>query len=175
MSAISTLLCIHRDPSQLSLLKQNGYELLTAATSREGLRLFMSRDVDAIVIDYHLGLLDGAIVAAEIKQVRPQVPIVMLANPLELPPEALNSVDAVVPRSAAPQSLWAAVHFVLNMEPRKNFVSTAKLRSRQKHRWGAAGRSRNGRSKLEPFVQADETAAFSADLWQRIFNGTVQF
>src|SRR6266849_6846884 len=59
MGTNSTLLCIHRDPAQLSLLEQNGYELLTATNGADGLRLFMSRPVDAIVLDHQLGLLDG--------------------------------------------------------------------------------------------------------------------
>ena len=49
MAANSTLLCIHRDPAQLSFLQENGYELVTAANGQEGLRLFMSRPVDALV------------------------------------------------------------------------------------------------------------------------------
>jgi DNA-binding response OmpR family regulator len=73
MAASRTLLCIHRDPAQLSLLQESGYELVTATS--EGLRLFMSRPVDAIVLEYHLGLLDGGIVADAIKQVHPTVPI----------------------------------------------------------------------------------------------------
>jgi CheY-like chemotaxis protein len=54
--------------------------VLTAANGHEGLRLFMSQPVDAIVLEYHLGLLDGAAIAHEIKHVRPDVPIVMLAD-----------------------------------------------------------------------------------------------
>jgi len=77
----------------------------------------MSWPVDGIVLDYHLGLLDGAVVAAEIKQVKPQVPIVMLADNLELPDGALKSVDAVVAKSDGPHFLLATVHFVLNMKP----------------------------------------------------------
>jgi response regulator RpfG family c-di-GMP phosphodiesterase len=72
MASNGTLLCIHREPTQLSLLKENGYDLVTATNGRDGLRLFMSRPVDAIVIEYYLGLLDGSVVAAEIKQVNPQ-------------------------------------------------------------------------------------------------------
>src|SRR5579859_1774963 len=76
----STLLCIHRDPAQLSLLQENGYELVTATNGSEALRILMTRSVDAIVLEYHLGPLDGAIVATEIKKAKPQIPIVMLAD-----------------------------------------------------------------------------------------------
>ena len=74
MATNNTLLCIHRDPAQLSLLQENGYELVTATSGSEGLRLLMTRPVDAIVLERHLGLLDGAVVAAEIKKVKPQIP-----------------------------------------------------------------------------------------------------
>jgi DNA-binding response OmpR family regulator len=98
-------------------LEQNGYELLTATNGADGLRLFMSRPVDAIVLDYQLGLLDGGVVATEIKKVKPQVPIVMLAEDVELPADALKSVDALVAKSDGPHFLLATVHFVLNVKP----------------------------------------------------------
>jgi DNA-binding response OmpR family regulator len=116
MAANSTLLCIHRDSVPLSLLEQSGYDLVTATNGREGLRLFMSRPVDAIVLDYHLGLLDGGIVAAEIKKVKPQVPIVMVAQALELPISALRSVDAVVARGDGPDLLLATIRSVLEVK-----------------------------------------------------------
>jgi len=117
MATNSTLLCIHRDPAQLTLLRENGYELVTATTGSDGLRLLMSRPVDAIVLEYHLGLLDGAVVAAEIRKVKPQLPIVMLADHLELPEGALKSVDALVTKSDGAHFLWATIHFVLNVKP----------------------------------------------------------
>ena len=64
-----------------------------------------------------LGLLDGAVVANEIKRMRPTIPIVMLTDNLELPDGALNSVDALVTKSDGAHFLWATVHFVLNVKP----------------------------------------------------------
>ena len=96
MAANSTLLCIHRDPGQLSPLRGNGYELITATNGSDGLRVLMLNPVDAVVIEYYLGLLDGAVVADEIKRVKPQLPIVMVADYLELPVDSLKSVDALV-------------------------------------------------------------------------------
>jgi CheY-like chemotaxis protein len=116
MGTQSTLLFIHRDPGKLLHLEENGYRLLTATNGSEGLRLLMSRTVDAVVIEYHLGLLDGATVASEIKQVRPQVPIVMVCDNLELPDDALKSVDAFVIRSDGHHFLVAIIHFVLSVE-----------------------------------------------------------
>jgi len=113
MAATSTLLCIHRDPTQLNLLKEKGHGLITATTGSDGLRLLMSQPVDAIVLEYHLGLLDGTVVADEIKQVRPQLPIVMLVDYVELSQRALKSVDALVAKSDGPHSLLATIHAIL--------------------------------------------------------------
>jgi CheY-like chemotaxis protein len=115
-STNNTLLCSHRDPTQLSLLQENGYDLVTATNGHDGLRLFVSQPVDGIVLDYHLGLLDGTLVANEIKRIRPTIPIVMLTEDLELPDGALNSVDALVTKSDGAHFLWATVHFGLNVK-----------------------------------------------------------
>jgi DNA-binding response OmpR family regulator len=140
MPIIRRLLCIHRDPDQLDLLRENGYELVTATNGSDGLRLLMSRPVDAIVLEYHLGLLDGAVVAAEIKKAKPQLPIVMVADDLELPEGALTSVDALVTKSDGPHFLWATVHFVLNVKPTQRREGT--LRAQKASHPRRTGRSR---------------------------------
>ena len=139
MATNSTLLCVHRDPAQLRLVQEHGYELVTATNGHDALRLFMSRPVDAIALEYHLGLLDGSVIAEEIKQVRPKVPIVMLADHLELPDGALRSVDALVAKSDGPHFLLATVHFVLNVKPAKRHDGTLRAQT-------PAHRRRPGRS-----------------------------
>lgn len=134
MVSNGTLLCIHRDPAQLSLLQENGYKLVTATNGSEGLRLLMTCSVDAIVIEYHLGLLDGAVVASEIKKAKPQIPIVMLADHLELPDGALKSVDALVTKADGAHFLWATVHFVLNVKPNPREQATLSAQVPTRHR-----------------------------------------
>ena len=140
MPTNSTLLCIHRDPGQLTLLQEKGYELLTATNGSDGLRLLKSQPVDAIVLEYHLGLLDGAVIAAEIKKAKPQLPIVMMADDLELPEGALQSIDALVTKSDGPHFLWATVHFVLNVRPTQRREGTLRVQK-------AAHLRRTGRSR----------------------------
>jgi DNA-binding response OmpR family regulator len=122
MGATSTVLCIHRDPDQLTLLREKGYGLVTATNGSEGLRLLMSRPVDAVVVEYYLGLLDGAVVADEIRRVRPQIPIVMVADPTGLPNDALKSVDTLVDQSAGGHFVWAAIHFLLTTKAETDSV-----------------------------------------------------
>jgi two-component system alkaline phosphatase synthesis response regulator PhoP len=177
MAMNSTLLCIHRDPAQLTLLRENGYELVTATNGSDGLRLLMSRPVDAIVLEYHLDLLDGVTVAAEIKKAKPQLPIVMVADDLELPEGALKSVDALVTKSDGPHFLWATVHFVLNVRPTQRREGT--LRAQKAAHLRRTGKSRESTSEQQ-FATPHSTvspkgASFSPGVWKRIGTGQVKF
>ncbi len=177
MASNNTLLCIHREPTQLRLLQENGYDLVTATNGREGLQLFMLRPVDAIVIEYHLGLLDGLVVAAEIKQVNPQVPIVMLAEDAELPDDAFRSVDALVTKADGARFLLATLHFVLSVKPVQR--QAEKVRTPTPGHLPRSGRSRGSSgqwSATASHLPIDETSApLSPRTWRSIRNGIIQF
>jgi len=177
MASNSTLLCIHRDPAQLSSLKEQGYELVTATNGSDGLRLVMSRAVDAIVLDYYLGLLDGAAIADEIKRIRPTVPIVMLTDHLELPDGALKSVDALVAKSDGAHFLLATVHFMLNVKPAQR--REGKLRAQSPAAMRSGRRSRKGTTDRQASTAQlafdQKNAPFSPGAWRAIRNGSVQF
>jgi CheY-like chemotaxis protein len=173
MPTPNTLLCIHQDPAQLSLLQEH-YELLTATNGHEGLQLFMSQPVDAIVLDYHLGLLDGGVVAAAIKKVKPQIPIVMLAGDVDLPDDALHAVDALVAKSDGPISLLETVHSVLNPRPTQRCeLGESQANPRRPQRsWDGVERRR---AILDQLAINRREVPFSRRVWQSIRNGTVQF
>jgi DNA-binding response OmpR family regulator len=177
MAANSTLLCIHRDPAQLALLQENGYELLTATSGSEGLQLLMSRPVNAIVLEYHLGVMDSAVVAADIKKVKPQLPIVMLADHLDLPDGALKSVDALVIKSDGAHFLWATVHFVLNVKPTQRTEGTLKAQKAAQLR--RAGRSReDGKEQKAEVAQSNgclKDVPFPPRVWRGLPNGRITF
>jgi len=111
---------------ELSLLQENGYELVTAANGHEGLRLFNSHSVDAIVLEHYQGAPEGTAIADEIKQARPDVPIVMLTDHLEISDGDLKSVDALVLKADGPHFLLATIHFVLNVKSREKAARKAK-------------------------------------------------
>ncbi len=182
MATNSTLLCVHRDPAQLRLLQEHGYELVTATNGHDALRLFMSRPVDAIVLEYHLGLLDGSVIAAEIKQVQPKVPIVMLADHLELPDGALRSVDALVAKSDGPHFLLATVRFVLNVKPAQRHDGKLGAQTPAHRRRPGRSREEADRGQADTLQLATLKLAidkkelpFSPGVRRSIRNGNVQF
>lgn len=137
---------------------------MTATNGQHGLRVLMSCPVDAIVLEYHLGLLDGSVIAAEIKQIRPELPIVMWADHTELPEDALKCVDALVPAADPPHFLWAAVHFVLNAKPPGRRLITR-----------GTGTFAGKDFQLAIDALDEKDAPFSPRLWRSILKGTVQF
>jgi DNA-binding response OmpR family regulator len=143
------------------LLKENGYELATATNGSDGLRLFMSQPVHAVVLEHHLSLLKGTGIADEIKRARLEVPIVMLVDHMEFPATALKSVDALVVKSDGAHFLWATVHFVLNVKP-------AQRSSQTPSDWRRPAKSRGGRQPAQAIsshlATAEKDTPFSLEV-----------
>jgi CheY-like chemotaxis protein len=91
------ILCIDDEPTGLRirkvLLQTLGYEVLTALNGLEGLELFDTYPVKAVVVDYSMPGMNGGEVAAEMKRRNPSVKIMMLSAYVDLPEEALKFVD----------------------------------------------------------------------------------
>ena len=72
------ILCIddHEDTSEMLklLLVQEDYEVMTAVTLQEGLRLAMSQEFDLYVFDKHLPDGSGLELCAKLNEVTPGVP-----------------------------------------------------------------------------------------------------
>jgi hypothetical protein len=175
MVSTSTLLCICRDPSQLNLLKEKGYGLITVTNGSDGLRHLTSQSAKAVVLEYYLGLCNSAVVEDEIRQVRRHLPIIMVADDLEMPEVALKSVDALVTKSDGDHFLWETLHFVLNTKPGQRRDRKPSVRTTKAPRFGEASLGRKSERPQTPEVREEEFRPFSPELWKRIQNGTLQF
>jgi CheY-like chemotaxis protein len=174
MATNSTLLCIHRNPSELSQLQQH-YELVTATSGHEGLLLFMTHPVDAIVLDHQLGRLDGGVVAAAIKKVKPSVPIVMLAGEVDLPEDALQGVDALVAESDGPITLLETVHSVLSGKAAPAHEGGLESPAAPRHlrrSWDGVERRRAILAQLALDLR---DVSFSEKIWRSIRRGVIRF
>ena len=81
------------------LLEKNGYEVLEATGGDEGLKLFRSHTVDAVVLDYQMPGMSGDVVAAKMKRIKSNVPIMLLSAYGPLPKNKLKSVDTFLSKS----------------------------------------------------------------------------
>jgi CheY-like chemotaxis protein len=136
----ATILCVDDHWNQLigrkMLLEKHGYEVLEATGGDEGLKLFLSRSVDAVVLDYQMPGMNGDVVAAKMKRVKSHVPIMLLSAYGPLPKRKLEAVDTFLSKSQPPRILLSTLQDLLDKQP-KSFFS----------RWFDTWRSRNEGAK----------------------------
>ena len=122
----ATILCIDDHWNGLigrkQLLEQNGYQVLEASGADEGLKLFRSRNVDAVVVDYQMPGMSGDIVAAKMKRINSHVPIMLLSAYGPLPKNKLRSVDSFLSKSLPPDILLTKMQGML-IDQHKPFFS----------------------------------------------------
>jgi CheY-like chemotaxis protein len=95
------------------LLEQSGYEVLEASGGDEGLKLFRSHAVDAVVLDYQMPGMSGDVVAAKMKRINAHVPIMLLSAYGPLPKNKLTSVDSFVTKSQPENVLLSSLQDLL--------------------------------------------------------------
>jgi len=109
----AVLLCIDDDEDMLecekSFLESFGYSVLTAASAGKGLELASKHSVDAVILDYLMPEMNGQEVAIEMRQLRPQAPIIMLSGAVDIPEQALKWVDAFIAKDCLASQLLPAI------------------------------------------------------------------
>jgi CheY-like chemotaxis protein len=91
------------------LLEESGYEVLEATGGDEALKLFLAHAVDAVVLDYQMPGMNGDAVAAKMKRINSQVPIMLLSAYGPLPKNKLRSVDMFLSKSQPPAILLSTL------------------------------------------------------------------
>ncbi len=114
------------------LLEMNGYEVLEASGGDEGLKLFRSHPVDAVVLDYQMPGMNGDVVAAKMKRIKSHVPIMLLSAYEPLPKSKLKAVDTFLSKSQPSGMLLSSLQNLLDGRSKPFF-----------HRWLDLWRDRN--------------------------------
>jgi CheY-like chemotaxis protein len=120
-----TILCIddHRNGliGRKMLLEENGYEVLEATGGDEGLKLFRSHSVDAVVLDYQMPGMNGDVVAVKMKRAKADVPIMLLSAYGPLPQSKLKAVDTFLSKSQPPDILLSTLQTLLDRRSKPFF------------------------------------------------------
>jgi two-component system OmpR family response regulator len=78
------VLCVEHDsPSRATLqrtLEQSGYEVVCAGTGEQAMTLFAGQSVDGVLLEYDLPDKNGATVRAEMKRLKPEVPVLLFSG-----------------------------------------------------------------------------------------------
>lgn len=75
------------------LLQRAGYKVLTAPDGPSGISIFHEHKIDAVVLDYAMPGMHGGEVAAQMRAIKPEVPILLLSAYMGLPAEITRLVD----------------------------------------------------------------------------------
>ena len=93
-----TVLCADDEINELTarrmVLESSGFKVLVARNGKDALDVFRSAAVDAVVLDYFMPEMTGLSVARQMKDLHPEVPIIVLSGFASLPGETIGVVDA---------------------------------------------------------------------------------
>jgi len=96
-----TVLCIDDLPDNLrvrtALLEQFGCATIAVADHAAALQVVTEKQVDLLIIDYHLAHgRTGEEIARDVRVMRPDIPLIMLTGDASLPKSAHECVDEVL-------------------------------------------------------------------------------
>jgi CheY-like chemotaxis protein len=112
------ILCVDDEAIGLSvrkmLLESRGYRVFTAQSGADALVLFSSENLDLVILDYLMPGMNGDVVARKMKDLRPDLPIIMFSAYVDLPSETLALVDKSITKGEPPPVLLDAIAQLLN-------------------------------------------------------------
>jgi CheY-like chemotaxis protein len=101
----TTILCVDDDPVVLDLqravLKMAGFSVKIAGDSREALLEFRRQVPDSVVLDYEMPGTTGAALAAQLRRISPEVPLILNSGWITVPDHELSLFDRILPKGLA--------------------------------------------------------------------------
>lgn len=94
------------------LLEQAGFHVSVASTAEEGLEIFKSEQIDLVLSDHFLQGQAGTEIAATMKKLNPEIPIVILSGAVEMPP-GIEHADLFLSKLEPPPVLLSSIRQLL--------------------------------------------------------------
>jgi CheY-like chemotaxis protein len=118
-SSAELVLCIDDELIGLKvrkiLLERAGYSVLSALEGSEGIEIFTREPISAVVLDYAMPGMNGAQVAARMRQIKPEVPILLLSAYVGLPAEVTSLVNVYMTKGEGAPTLLKKLRAMLAM------------------------------------------------------------
>lgn len=116
----SLILCVDEESTSLTarrlILSIAGYDVMTAASGEAALKIFRRYPVVLVITDQYLPQRTGAELAGEMKLLKPDVPVVLLAASPEDPAVAQHA-DLVLTKGMNPADFLAAIAKLVGRQP----------------------------------------------------------
>jgi CheY-like chemotaxis protein len=118
VSRVPTILCIDDEVLGLEIrkvvLEREGYVVYTASDGPTGIRIFRQQPIDAVVLDFAMPGMNGGAVATALREIRPNIPILLLSAYLTLPEEVQEMVTLVANKGDGALALLQNVRKILD-------------------------------------------------------------
>jgi CheY-like chemotaxis protein len=118
-----TLLCVDDNETSLHVrklvLESAGYRVLVASDSATAMEIFSSSVVDIVVSDHFLQDGTGIELAAAMKKLKPDVPIVIISGLVDAP-EGIEHADLFISKADSPPEVLQKISELLKIFNRRN-------------------------------------------------------
>jgi len=108
----ATILCLDDEAVGLAIramvLRFAGYTVFGAASAEEALQILANHQIDLVINDYLLRGTTGTQVAASMKKIRPDIPVLILSGLIEIP-EGMEFADSFLSKLEPPPVLLATI------------------------------------------------------------------
>jgi DNA-binding response OmpR family regulator len=110
---IATVLVVDDEASIRLLCRINleleGYRVLEAESLGEARALLAGEPVDVVLLDIHVGLEDGRVLLAEIREEHPEIGVAVLTGPAQIDPAERLGADGLIPKPFLLEELVSTV------------------------------------------------------------------
>jgi CheY-like chemotaxis protein len=111
------LLCVDDDSAfrqfYKNLLGSYGYDVTVAANGKQALKLFLSRNVDAVLTDLEMPGMTGTELAARLKKMRPELPVLLVSGSKTAHQAPPPDIDAAVAKGVPTNKLVDQIENIL--------------------------------------------------------------
>jgi two-component system, OmpR family, response regulator len=96
------------------VLEKSGYTVLSAASGDQALKLLRSAHVDLVLSDHYLRGELGTAIAAKIKALKPDIPVLIISGSADALDET-EHVDGIISKMDEPTSLLVSIARALGL------------------------------------------------------------
>ncbi|MBZ5666900.1 MAG: response regulator [Acidobacteriia bacterium] len=104
------VLCVENHPEYMDaltyMLETAGYEVMPATTGSQALHLLTTLQVNGVLLEYDLPDVPGITVRAEMKRIKPDVPVLLFTGVGSQTPFLLRFFDSYLRNSNRPQVVF---------------------------------------------------------------------
>ena len=120
----TTVLLVDNDIQQMDLLaltmRMSGFSVVTASSPIDAISLMNERSfrkIDVAVIDYHMPVVNGCILAAYLKARYPELKVALYSGVIDIPEDEMMSLDGFVSKSDGVGALLSKITELGQIDP----------------------------------------------------------